>query len=66
MGIKTRINLDRVIAIGERLQCKVPSYSNSFILKAGKCSKFAFGAGFTGKIRLGFDEKEGAFITFWC
>lgn len=38
MGIKTGIKIDKVISIGEELQRKFPSYSNSFILKAGKCS----------------------------
>ncbi|MCM3568954.1 hydroxymethylglutaryl-CoA lyase [Neobacillus mesonae] len=38
MGIKTGIDLDKVINIGDKLQKMFPSYANSFILKAGKCS----------------------------
>lgn len=38
MGIKTGIDLDRVITIARSLQEKFPVQSDSFILKAGKCS----------------------------
>lgn len=38
MGIHTGINLDKVIEIGKVLQERFPTYANSFILKAGKCS----------------------------
>jgi hydroxymethylglutaryl-CoA lyase len=38
MGISTGIDLDKVIAIGKTLEAKFPLYTNSFILKAGKCS----------------------------
>lgn len=38
MGIDTGIDLDKVIEIGKSLQERFPQYSDSFILKAGKCS----------------------------
>lgn len=38
MGIKTGIDLDKLITIGKKLQKRFPSYSDSFILKAGKRS----------------------------
>lgn len=38
MGIKTGIDLDKVIEIGKRLQGRFPSNADSFILKAGKRS----------------------------
>ena len=38
MGVQTGIDLDKVILIGKALQERFPVYSNSFILKAGKCS----------------------------
>lgn len=42
MGIKTGINLDKVISVGKKMQNKFPSYTDSFILKAGKCSDLHF------------------------
>ncbi|WP_404321871.1 hydroxymethylglutaryl-CoA lyase [Cytobacillus firmus] len=38
MGISTGIDLDNVIKIGHELRNRFREYSNSFILKAGKCS----------------------------
>ncbi|KZE38815.1 hydroxymethylglutaryl-CoA lyase [Bhargavaea cecembensis] len=38
MGIETGIDLDRVIKLGKNLEKKFPQSSDSFILKAGKCS----------------------------
>ncbi|WP_017754701.1 hydroxymethylglutaryl-CoA lyase [Calidifontibacillus oryziterrae] len=38
MGINTGIDLDKVITIGKLLQERFPQFSDSFILKAGKCS----------------------------
>ncbi|HZG71883.1 MAG TPA: hydroxymethylglutaryl-CoA lyase [Chondromyces sp.] len=38
MGIKTGVDLDKLIKIGQKLSDKFPENSNSFILKAGKCS----------------------------
>lgn len=38
MGIHTGIDLNKVITIGKNLQERFPAYSDSFILKAGKCS----------------------------
>ncbi|MDM5333966.1 hydroxymethylglutaryl-CoA lyase [Ureibacillus composti] len=38
MGINTGIDIDKLISVGKKIQNKFPSYSDSFILKAGKCS----------------------------
>ncbi|MFS0593404.1 hydroxymethylglutaryl-CoA lyase [Cytobacillus horneckiae] len=38
MGISTGVDLDKVIKLGKELEIKYPQYSDSFILKAGKCS----------------------------
>ncbi|KAF0818536.1 MULTISPECIES: hydroxymethylglutaryl-CoA lyase [unclassified Cytobacillus] len=38
MGIRTGIQLDNVMKIGSELKERFPDESNSFILKAGKCS----------------------------
>lgn len=38
MGIDTGIDLDKVIALGKKLKERFPQCSDSFILKAGKCS----------------------------
>ncbi len=38
MGISTGINLNKVIEIGRQLQNQFPNHSDSFILKAGRCS----------------------------
>ncbi|MEA1852271.1 hydroxymethylglutaryl-CoA lyase [Cytobacillus sp. OWB-43] len=38
MGISTGVDLDKVIKLGKKIEIKYPEYSDSFILKAGKCS----------------------------
>ncbi|PIC78100.1 hydroxymethylglutaryl-CoA lyase [Sporosarcina sp. P19] len=38
MGIHTNLDLDAIITEARTLETNFPSYSNSFILKAGKCS----------------------------
>lgn len=38
MGIQTDIDLDRLINLGKKLAARFPESSDSFILKAGKCS----------------------------
>jgi hydroxymethylglutaryl-CoA lyase len=38
MGIRTGIDLDKVIKVAQLLKEKFPKHSDSFILKAGKCS----------------------------
>ncbi|MFG6117978.1 hydroxymethylglutaryl-CoA lyase [Thalassobacillus sp. B23F22_16] len=39
MGIETGVDLDRVIDAAKSLQHRFPEHSDSFILKAGKCSE---------------------------
>lgn len=38
MGIKTAVNLDEVLNVARRLKKLLPNYTDSFLLKAGKCS----------------------------
>jgi len=38
MGLNTGVSLDRVLGVAQGLQEKYTEYSNSFLLKAGKCS----------------------------
>ncbi len=38
MGISTRVDLNRVIDIAKLFEQRFPKHSDSFILKAGKCS----------------------------
>lgn len=38
MGINTGISLDKVLAVAHRLESQYPHYTESFVLKAGKCS----------------------------
>ncbi|MEK5442486.1 hydroxymethylglutaryl-CoA lyase [Fredinandcohnia sp. FSL W7-1320] len=38
MGLNTGVSIDKVLNLAQELQKKYPEYSDSFILKAGKCS----------------------------
>ncbi|HHY22146.1 MAG TPA: hydroxymethylglutaryl-CoA lyase [Bacilli bacterium] len=51
MGIKTNIDLDKVIALAKDLQTRYPQYADSFLLKAGKCSDLHIAP--TGQTKLG-------------
>ncbi|AOV07426.1 hydroxymethylglutaryl-CoA lyase [Sporosarcina ureilytica] len=51
MGIKTNLNLDRIIEVAKKLQISYPKESESFILKAGKVSDLHIAP--TEQIKLG-------------
>lgn len=51
MGFKTNIDLDKVIALAKDLQIRYPNQSDSFLLKAGKCSDLHIAP--TGQMKLG-------------
>ena len=51
MGIKTNIDLDKVIALAKDLQTRYPQHADSFLLKAGKCSDLHIAP--TGQKKLG-------------
>lgn len=51
MGIKTNLDLDRIIEVGKDLQSRYPEQSDSFILKAGKSSDLHIAP--TGQKKLG-------------
>jgi hydroxymethylglutaryl-CoA lyase len=51
MGINTGINLDRVLEVAKLLQQRFPVQSDSFILKAGKCSDLHIAP--SGQVKIG-------------
>ena len=51
MGIKTNLDLDKILDIAKLLQEKYPNESDSFLLKAGKCSDLSIAP--TEQIKLG-------------
>jgi hydroxymethylglutaryl-CoA lyase len=51
MGIKTNLNLDRIIEVAKSLQSVYPHQTESFILKAGKCSDLHIAP--TGQLKVG-------------
>ncbi|MFD1851509.1 hydroxymethylglutaryl-CoA lyase [Oceanobacillus bengalensis] len=41
MGIQTGVDLDKVIAIGKKINSQYPNFSDSYVLKAGKTSELS-------------------------
>lgn len=50
MGIKTGVDLDKVIEVAKKLSQKFPGHSDSFILKAGKSSDLSLPPGKQNKL----------------
>jgi hydroxymethylglutaryl-CoA lyase len=50
IGISTGIDLDKVIKVGQLLKARFPNHSDSFILKAGKCTDLYAAPGMQEKI----------------